>query len=111
LRQDFSEYKVDQIKNYIHQISKDIFTVIKKNNIQYDIKLTENRQVWIITNEISTKRKSRALRNFNKIWIKEVSVQSLIRLFAKRLNSSTFEEETLADALRMIDRYDRGNPR
>ena len=98
-------------KNYIHQISKDIFTVVKRNNIQYDIKITEHRQVWIITNEIITKRKSRALRNFNNIWIKEVSVQSLIRLFAKRLNSSTFEEEILADAFRMIDRLDRGNPR
>lgn len=111
LRQDFSGYKVDQIKNYIHQISKEIFTIIKRNNIQHDIKITEHRQVWIITNEITTKRKSRALRNFNKIWIKEVSVQSLIRLFAKRLNSATFEEETLADALRMIDRLDRVNPR
>ena len=111
LRKDFSDYKVDQIKNYIHQISKDIFTVIKGNSIQYDIKTTENRQVWIITNEIITKRRSRALRNFNNIWIKEVSVQSLIRLFAKRLNALTFEEETLADALRMIDRIDRGNSR
>ena len=37
--------------------------------------------------------------------------QFQFRLFAKRLNSSTFEEETLADALRMIDRLDRGNPR
>ncbi len=111
LRQDFSDYKVDQIKNYIHQISKDIFTVIKRNSIQYDIKITEHRQVWIITNEIITKRKSRALRNFNNIWIKEITVQSLIKLFAKRLNSSTFEEETLADVLRMIDRFDRGKPR
>lgn len=110
LRQDFSDYKADQLKNYIHQISKDIFTVIKKDNIQYDIKITEHRQVWIITNEIITKRKSRALRKFSNIWIKEVSLQSLIRLFAKRLNSSTFEEETLADALRMIDRFDRYKP-
>jgi len=111
LRQNFSDYKVDQIKNYISQISKDIFTVVKSNNIQYDIKITGQRQVWIITNEIVTKRRSRALRNFNNIWIKEVSVQSLVRLFEKRLNSLTFEEETLADALRMIDRLDRGNPR
>jgi hypothetical protein len=111
LRQDFSDYKGDQIKNYIHQISKDIFTVTKRDNIQYDIKITEHRQVWIITNNIITKRRSRTLRNFNSIWIKEVSVQSLIRLFVKRLNSATFEEETLADELRMIDRIDRGNPR
>jgi hypothetical protein len=111
LRQDFSDYKGDQIKNYIHQISKDIFTVTKSNNIEYAIKISEYRQVWIITNEINTKRKSRALKNFNNIWIKEVSVQSLIRLFAKRLNSANFEEETLADALRMIDRIDRVNPR
>ncbi len=111
LRQDFSDYKGDQIKNYIHQISKDIFTITKSNNIEYAIKISEYRQVWIITNEINTKRKSRALKNFNNIWIKEVSVQSLIRLFAKRLNSANFEEETLADALRIIDRIDRGNPR
>jgi hypothetical protein len=107
LKQDFSDYKADQIKNYINQINKDIFTVIKSNNIEYAIKISEFRQVWIITNEVNTKRKSRALKNFNSIWIKEVSIQSLIRLFSKRLNASTFEEETLADALRMIERIDQ----
>ncbi|MFZ4557440.1 MAG: hypothetical protein ACOYN8_13845, partial [Pseudanabaena sp.] len=93
----------------------DSFTINKNNRntgeIEHIIKMPQNRQVWVITNDLITQRQSRVLRKVDGIWIKEVSIQSLIKLFAKRLNSATFEEETLADELRLIDKIDRGNPR
>jgi cold shock CspA family protein len=107
LMQDFDIPKGDQLNNYIDQISRDSFTINKNNRhtdeIEHIIKMPENRQVWVITNDLITQRKSRVLRKVDGIWIKEVSIQSLIALFLKRLNSPTFEEETLADRLRMIE--------
>ena len=115
LMQNFDTPKGDQLNNYIDQISKGSFTINKNNRntgeIEHVIKMPQNRQVWVITNDLITQRQSRVLRKVDDIWIKEVSIQSLIRLFAKRLNSATFEEETLADELRLIDKIDRGNPR
>jgi len=115
LMKDFDTPKGDQLNNYIDQISKDSFTINKNNRntgeIEHIIKMPQNRQVWVITNDLITQRQSRVLRKVDGIWIKEVSIQSLIKLFAKRLNSATFEEETLADELRLIDKIDRGNPR
>ncbi len=107
LMQDFDTPKGDQLNNYIDQISKDSFTINKNNKhtgeIEYTIKMPQNRQVWVITNDVITQRKSRVLKKVDGIWIKEVAIQSLIKLFLKRLNSPTFEEETLADRLRMIE--------
>ena len=107
LMQNFDTPKGDQLNNYIDQISRDSFTINKNNThtgeIEHIIKMPENRQVWVITNDLITQRKSRVLRKVDGIWIKEVSIQSLIKLFLKRLNSPTFEEETLADRLRMIE--------
>jgi len=115
LMQDFETPKGDQLNNYIDQISKDSFTINKNNRstgeIEHTIKMPENRQVWVITNELITQRKSRILKKVDEIWIKEVSVQSLIRLFTKRLDLVIFEEETLANTLRMIDEIDLANSR
>ncbi len=108
LMSDCNEFKADQLKNYISQISKESFTINKKNRhtgvVEHIIQIPQHRQVWIVTNETITQRKSRTLKNVNSIWIKEVSIQTLIKLFLKRLNSPTFEEETLAEHLRLIER-------
>lgn len=96
LRDSFEVIKKDQIENYVNKL--------EQSQLIFDIRLSsgqsrsktlkidgKTRQVWIIT-----KGESKEIADYGNIKVKEVSVNSLIKLLELRLNLDTIEENDLA---------------
>lgn len=96
LREQFEDFKKDQIENYVNKIdqSQITFELKKPNGSTYTktVKIAgKNRQVWIIT-----KGKSREISDYGNVKVKEIGVNDLIWLFNIRLRSNIIEEEDLS---------------
>lgn len=104
LRDDFMEYKKDQIENYVHKVSQYQLTIPIKNSDGgsgskvLDIK-GKTKHVWVIT-----RNRTRELNDYDDVKVKEVSIQDLLKVLATRLYSGTFEEEALSGMLARIDK-------
>ena len=96
LREQFEDFKKDQIENYVNKIdqSQISFELKKPNGSTYTktVKIAgKNRQVWIIT-----KGKSREISDYGNVKVKEIGINDLILLFNIRIRSSVIEEEDLS---------------
>jgi cold shock CspA family protein len=96
LREQFEDFKKDQIENYVNKIdqSQISFELKKPNGSTYTktVKIAgKNRQVWIIT-----KGKSREISDYGNVKVKEIGINDLIWLFNIRIRSSVIEEEDLS---------------
>ena len=96
LREQFEDFKKDQIENYVNKIdqSQISFELKKPNGSTYtkSVKIAgKNRQVWIIT-----KGKSREISDYGNVKVKEIGINDLIWLFNIRIRSSVIEEEDLS---------------
>lgn len=100
LNTDFKNFKSDQIENYINKLSQ-------KAQITFDIRKPDGgsasktvqisgkkRQVWIIT-----KGSSQELNDYDGIKVKEISIQELISVFAKRVKDPSYDSDRLASDL------------
>jgi Development and cell death domain len=93
LTQDLIVKKSQQITNYVAQVKKGSFEIDIKKSVSFFSKIG---QVWIIT-----KGQNRLIKNDNGTLVKEISVQSLIQIYEKRILEKWNEIE-LADELRRI---------
>jgi len=91
---NFEENKATQINNYVNQLQANPF-VIPKTNKQIEIGQCK-REVWIIT-----RGESRIVMQRNDIYVKEVSIYTLFKIFDLRLRKIN-DEITLEETLRGI---------
>lgn len=85
LNANFLESKEQQIANYVSLLQKSEIKVSEQ--IEIPVHSSNNRQVWIIS-----KQRTQTLKNIGGIKVKEISVETLIDVYEKRLQEIEGEE-------------------
>ncbi|MDG6882413.1 Uncharacterised protein [Phocoenobacter uteri] len=103
LENDFYLKKKDQIENYLNKLNQKsqlTLSIIKSDGSESNktIQISNlKKQVWIIT-----RGKTQELEEFEGIKVKEISIDSLLKIFSNRLNSKDYNEDRLLSDLMLI---------
>lgn len=101
LKDEWREKKKKQIENYAKQVAEEKY-VIDEINEEIEIG-NSNREVWIITRKHDKEIKPTKEEKGKRIFIKEISINTLVNLYYERLFSEKpFTEEEMAEKLRKI---------
>jgi len=103
LRTYFEEFKEEQIDNYVNKLSNKSQLTVKIKKIDGGVGSKElqikgkQRQVWIVT-----KGKTREIKDYDGIRVKEISIADLINVSIKRCKQLNYSEDILSSELFML---------
>jgi hypothetical protein len=93
LRDNFKDYKNDQIDNFCGQLKKGTVT-FERNNVYIG---PCDKQVWIITKGHSTE-----IKKCDEIIVKEVPISKLFEIYSERLDKQHLDEDEIREQLKSL---------
>lgn len=91
---NFEQNKSEQINNYCNRLSQGSITISGTNTEEF---YHHHKQVWIIT-----QRATRAIKTVNSIEVKEIAIQDVMKVYQKRLITTSSNELSLETQLRYL---------